>query len=177
MTLALWLGHPTVAVPGRAGAAPHDHPGLPVHPGRDRLRRGPGPGPAPAPGPGRPDPKKPAAGQPAPSRAAAVDIPAAYLTLYQRAVRRCPGLAWTVLAATGKVESNHGRARLPGVRSGWNHAGAAGPMQFGIGVGRAGNAWAGSSAAARPPPTAWGSRCRARPAAGHVAQRGAAGAL
>jgi len=47
-----------------------------------------------------------------------------------------------VLAGIGKVESDHGRARLPGVRSGWNHAGAAGPMQFGIGVGRAGNAWA-----------------------------------
>jgi membrane-bound lytic murein transglycosylase B len=47
-----------------------------------------------------------------------------------------------VLAAIGKVESDHGRARLPGVRSGWNPAGAAGPMQFGIGVGRAGNAWA-----------------------------------
>jgi len=46
------------------------------------------------------------------------------------------------LAAIGKVESNHGRARLPGVRSGWNAAGAAGPMQFGIGKGRAGNAWA-----------------------------------
>jgi membrane-bound lytic murein transglycosylase B len=28
------------------------------------------------------------------------------------------------------------------VRSGWNRAGAAGPMQFGIGKGRAGNAWA-----------------------------------
>ena len=47
-----------------------------------------------------------------------------------------------MLAAVGKVESDHGRSRLPGVRSGWNAAGAAGPMQFGIGVGRAGNAWA-----------------------------------
>jgi membrane-bound lytic murein transglycosylase B len=47
-----------------------------------------------------------------------------------------------VLAGIGKVESDHGRSRLPGVRSGWNAAGAAGPMQFGIGTGRAGNAWA-----------------------------------
>ena len=47
-----------------------------------------------------------------------------------------------MLAAIGKFESDHGRSRLPGVRSGWNPAGAAGPMQFGIGVGRAGNAWA-----------------------------------
>jgi hypothetical protein len=85
---------------------------------------------------------KPAAGQPTPSRAALADIPAGYLRTYQAAAGHCPGLSWTVLAAIGKVESDHGRAPLPGVRSGWNHAGAAGPMQFGIGVGRAGNAWA-----------------------------------
>jgi hypothetical protein len=88
----------------------------------------------------------PAAAQPArqapPSPAAATEIPATYLRLYQQAAPRCPGLSWTVLAGIGKVESDHGRARLPGVHSGWNHAGAAGPMQFGIGVGRAGNAWA-----------------------------------
>jgi hypothetical protein len=77
-----------------------------------------------------------------PSRAAEADIPAGYRTLYRRATRRCPGLSWSVLAGIGKVESDHGRARLPGVRSGWNRAGAAGPMQFGVGVGRAGNAWA-----------------------------------
>ena len=86
---------------------------------------------------------RPTAGAPAPSRTAHADIPPAYLRLYQQAARdECPGLAWTVLAGIGKVESDHGRARLPGVRSGWNHAGAAGPMQFGIGRGRAGNAWA-----------------------------------
>jgi hypothetical protein len=78
----------------------------------------------------------------APSRAATADIPPGYLTLYRRAAPRCPGLSWSVLAGIGKVESDHGRARLPGVRAGWNHAGAAGPMQFGIGTGRAGNAWA-----------------------------------
>ena len=77
-----------------------------------------------------------------PSRAAAADIPRAYLRLYRRAAPYCPGLSWAILAGIGKVESDHGRARLPGVRSGWNHAGAAGPMQFGIGQGRAGNAWA-----------------------------------
>jgi hypothetical protein len=80
--------------------------------------------------------------QAGPSAAARADIPAVYLTLYRRAASRCPGLSWTVLAAIGKVESDHGRSHLPGVRSGWNTAGAAGPMQFGIGVGRAGNAWA-----------------------------------
>jgi hypothetical protein len=77
-----------------------------------------------------------------PSHTATTDIPTAYLTLYQHAPAHCPGLSWTVLAGIGKVESDHGRARLPGVRTGWNHAGAAGPMQFGIGKGRAGNAWA-----------------------------------
>jgi hypothetical protein len=89
-----------------------------------------------------PAPRRSGVGQPRPSRAALADIPAAYLRTYQAAAGRCPGLSWTVLAAIGKVESNHGRAPLPGVRSGWNHVGAAGPMQFGIGVGRAGNAWA-----------------------------------
>jgi hypothetical protein len=80
--------------------------------------------------------------QAAPSRAATADIPPSYLRRYRSAVRRCPGLSWAVLAAVGKLESDHGRSRLPGVHSGWNRAGAAGPMQFGIGVGNAGNAWA-----------------------------------
>jgi hypothetical protein len=81
--------------------------------------------------------------QATPSATARTDIPGRYLGLYQQAARRhCPGLSWTILAGIGKVESDHGRSRAPGVRSGWNRAGAAGPMQLGIGVGRAGNAWA-----------------------------------
>jgi hypothetical protein len=80
--------------------------------------------------------------QAGPSAATRADIPSGYLPLYRQAAGRCPGLSWSVLAAIGKVESDHGRSRLPGVRSGWNVAGAAGPMQFGIGTGRAGNAWA-----------------------------------
>jgi hypothetical protein len=80
--------------------------------------------------------------QAGPSAAARADIPTRYLALYRQAAGHCPGLSWSVLAAIGKVESDHGRTRLPGVRSGWNAAGAAGPMQFGIGTGRAGNAWA-----------------------------------
>jgi hypothetical protein len=87
-------------------------------------------------------PAQPRRPQAPPSRIANADIPAGYLRLYREAAPRCPGLSWSVLAAIGKVESDHGRARLPGVRAGWNHAGAAGPMQFGIGKGRAGNAWA-----------------------------------
>lgn len=58
------------------------------------------------------------------------DIPPDYLRLYQQAAEQCPGLPWTVLAAIGKVESDHGRSLLPGVHFGTNLAGAKGPMQF-----------------------------------------------
>jgi hypothetical protein len=82
----------------------------------------------------------PVAGQPAPSRAAAADIPAGYLRLYRSAgaTYRVP---WQVLAAIGKVESDHGRSPLPGVRSGLNRyrdrhgrlrSCCAGPMQFNL---------------------------------------------
>jgi membrane-bound lytic murein transglycosylase B len=65
-----------------------------------------------------------------PSTLAAADVPAPMLALYRRNAATCPGLSWTVLAAIGSVESNHGRANLPGVRTGANFAGAMGPMQF-----------------------------------------------
>jgi len=67
---------------------------------------------------------------PRPSRAALSSIPADYLMLYQGAAATCPGLAWTVLAGIGAVESDHGRSSAPGVGSGANAAGAQGPMQF-----------------------------------------------
>jgi len=86
--------------------------------------------------------RSPAGGQPTPSRAAVADIPAGYLRLYRTAGAR-HRLPWPVLAAIGKVESDHGRTRLPGVRSGSNWAGACGPMQLGCVAGsKAGNAWA-----------------------------------
>jgi membrane-bound lytic murein transglycosylase B len=85
---------------------------------------------------------KSTAGQPAPSRAAAADIPAGYLRLFQQAGARYR-IPWPVLAAIGKVESDHGRSRLPGVRSGSNWAGACGPMQLGcVPHSKAGNSWA-----------------------------------
>jgi membrane-bound lytic murein transglycosylase B len=86
--------------------------------------------------------RRPAAGQPSPSRAAVADIPTAYLRLYRKAgaTYRVP---WPVLAAIGKVESDHGRSPLPGVRSGSNWAGACGPMQIGcVPHSKAGNSWA-----------------------------------
>lgn len=78
---------------------------------------------------------------PAPTAQALERIPPAYLALYQQAAQRCPGLPWTVLAAIGEVESDHGRSTAQGVRSGANSAGAAGPMQMGIGTGPAGDAF------------------------------------
>jgi cell wall-associated NlpC family hydrolase len=77
----------------------------------------------------------------APSDDARKDIPANYLAMYQQAADGCPGLPWSVVAAIGKVETNHGRLKAPGVTEGANFAGAAGPMQMGIGVGAAGSAF------------------------------------
>lgn len=66
-----------------------------------------------------------AGGQPAPSPAAAGEIPVDYQRLYVAAAATCPGLAWTVLAAVGKVETDHGQ------NPDWtSDAGAVGPMQF-----------------------------------------------
>ncbi|MEU0565861.1 bifunctional lytic transglycosylase/C40 family peptidase [Nonomuraea sp. NPDC005983] len=57
------------------------------------------------------------------------DIPADYLELYKKFGKKI-GVQWTILAAVGKRETDHGRSNLPGVKSGTNYAGAAGPMQF-----------------------------------------------
>ena len=62
----------------------------------------------------------------APAPAAISDIPAGYLALYEQA-GLAYGIPWQLLAAIGKVESDHGRnpnAYHP------NEAGAEGPMQF-----------------------------------------------
>ncbi|WP_185844754.1 bifunctional lytic transglycosylase/C40 family peptidase [Nonomuraea sp. WAC 01424] len=60
---------------------------------------------------------------------APTNIPPLYLDLYQQSAARY-GVPWSVLAAVGKAESDHGRGPAPGVTTGSNHAGAAGPMQF-----------------------------------------------
>jgi hypothetical protein len=99
-----------------------------------------------------PSTTRPSAAGAAPGRAAQADIPAAYLAAYRRAARTCPGLSWALLAAVGKVESNHGRGwpprwrTTPGVARGTeNYAGAGGPMQFLSDTwarwGRGGNRW------------------------------------
>ncbi|GAA0378335.1 NlpC/P60 family protein [Microbispora corallina] len=63
------------------------------------------------------------------SATAQTDIPRDYLELYKKFGRQI-GVQWNVLAAIGKRETDHGRSSLPGVSSGTNYAGAAGPMQF-----------------------------------------------
>src|SRR5512135_715614 len=60
-----------------------------------------------------------AASQLAASKQATDSIPANYLADYQK-VGAKSGIPWEVLAGIGEVESNHGRANLPGVRSGQN---------------------------------------------------------
>ncbi len=69
-------------------------------------------------------------------------IPAGYLHWYQ-VVGQQYGVPWTLLAGIGTVESDNGQTTLPGVHSGANAFGAAGPMQIGIG-GKAGNVWGGA---------------------------------
>jgi membrane-bound lytic murein transglycosylase B len=58
------------------------------------------------------------------------DIPASYRRIYRAAGRRY-GVDWRVLAAIGKIESDHGRSTAPGVHSGLNFASCcSGPMQM-----------------------------------------------
>lgn len=86
-----------------------------------------------------PSPPHAGTAQPDPSPAALADIPPGYLRQYLHTGHRYE-IGWNVLAAVGKMESDHGRDTLPGVHAGANSAGAAGPMQIGIG-GAAGNTW------------------------------------
>jgi len=66
----------------------------------------------------------------APSADAGRSIPGPYLSLYREAAR-VSQMPWPVLAAIGSIETDHGRSRAPGVRSGLNrHGCCAGPMQF-----------------------------------------------
>src|SRR4051795_8584279 len=68
----------------------------------------------------------------APSGAAKRAVPANYLTLYRQA-GGVAGVPWSVLAAIGSIESDHGRSRAPGVHTGVNgHGCCAGPMQFNL---------------------------------------------
>ena len=81
--------------------------------------------------------------QPGVSTEAANSIPSNYLKWFQR-VGLQYNVPWTILAGIGKVESDDGRTTLPGVNSGSNSFGAAGPMQIGI-QGASGNSWGGAA--------------------------------
>jgi cell wall-associated NlpC family hydrolase len=69
-------------------------------------------------------------------------IPADYLSLYQK-IGQQYGVPWVILAGIGTAESDNGRSNAAGVHSGMNFAGAAGPMQIGVG-GASGNEWGGA---------------------------------
>jgi Transglycosylase SLT domain len=71
------------------------------------------------------------AAAPAASPFALADIPGRYLALYESAAARY-GLDWTILAAIGRVECDHGRDPDPSCTSpgAVNRAGAGGPVQF-----------------------------------------------
>jgi uncharacterized protein YycO len=81
------------------------------------------------------------AAQPPASQDARNSIPANYLTIFKSIGART-GVPWVILAGIGKVESDDGQSSLPGVHSGANPFGAAGPMQIGIG-GASTNTWGG----------------------------------
>ncbi len=81
-------------------------------------------------------------GQPTGSAKATRGIPANYLYWYKK-VGQQYGVPWTILAGIGTVESDNGQSTLPGVHSGQNGFGAAGPMQIGI-EGASGNTWGGA---------------------------------
>jgi cell wall-associated NlpC family hydrolase len=80
--------------------------------------------------------------QPAVTTAARNSIPADYLALFKKTGQQY-GVPWVLLAGIGKVESNDGQSNLPGVHSGQNGFGAAGPMQIGI-SGASTDTWGGA---------------------------------
>jgi membrane-bound lytic murein transglycosylase B len=71
----------------------------------------------------------------APSRVALADIPGNYLQWIRQSGARF-GLDWTVIAGIYSIETDFGRLNAPGVQSGENRAGAAGPGQFLFGTWR-----------------------------------------
>ena len=88
-------------------------------------------------GPERRDDDEPSSGKPGPNNA---DIPDEYMRNY-RSAGAAEGLSWRLIATVGKLESDHGRSKLPGVRSGVNSAGCcSGPMQM-CTVSSCGNTW------------------------------------
>ncbi|HEX8743830.1 MAG TPA: transglycosylase SLT domain-containing protein [Thermoleophilaceae bacterium] len=120
------------AVPGarRAPAEPKHEPSKGGEPKRhDEPRKG-----------GEPDAdreREPREGKPGPNDG---DVPAEYMRSY-RSAGAAEGVSWRLIAAVGKLESDHGRSTLAGVHSGVNGAGCcSGPMQI-CTVASCGNTW------------------------------------
>jgi peptidoglycan DL-endopeptidase CwlO len=82
----------------------------------------------------------PPAAQPAAGPAGQA-IPSNYLYWYKK-VGQQYNVPWVILAGIGTEESDNGQSTLPGVTSGQNGFGAAGPMQIGI-EGASTNTWGG----------------------------------
>jgi peptidoglycan DL-endopeptidase CwlO len=80
------------------------------------------------------------AAQPGISSQGKQTIPSNFLTWYKK-VGMQYNIPWTILAGIGTEESDNGQSRLPGVLSGTNAFGAAGPMQIGVG-GASTDTWA-----------------------------------
>ena len=112
------------AVPGARRAEPRNEPKRDDPPKRDEPKR-------------EPREDEPRGGKPGPNNA---DIPGEYMRHY-RGAGAAESVSWRLIAAVGKLESDHGRSRLPGVRSGVNGAGCcSGPMQM-CTVSSCGNTW------------------------------------
>jgi cell wall-associated NlpC family hydrolase len=80
------------------------------------------------------------AAQPGISAQGQQTIPATFLMWYKK-VGLQYNIPWTILAGIGTEESDNGQSKLPGVTSGTNAFGAAGPMQIGVG-GASTDTWA-----------------------------------
>src|SRR5215212_3955961 len=83
------------------------------------------------------------------------DIPAELVPIIEAAASAYCDLRPALLAGVFKAESDFGRDRDPSVHRGANSAGAAGPLQIGIG-GKAGNTWGGTPVRAVPPDLPYG---------------------
>jgi soluble lytic murein transglycosylase-like protein len=121
--IALLAAAASLALPASASALTG---GIPVPGG---PTGGPAPWDIPSPAPKKP-PKRSTHQPQVRQGAGASDVPRGYLRLYRSAARHY-GVDWRVLAAIGKNESDHGRSRAAGVRSGRNFADCcSGPMQI-----------------------------------------------
>src|SRR5215216_2717393 len=83
------------------------------------------------------------------------DIPAELVPIIEAAAGAYCDLRPALLAGVFKAESDFGRDPDPSVHRGANGAGAAGPLQIGIG-GKAGNTWGGARIRPVPPDLSYG---------------------